>query len=91
MEHQWREGIVYCFKGIGDAMVRLNVNLGDRGYPIYIAGDFAGLGKTCSDARLRGKILLITDSNVEQYYCADCVSELKMSGAEVLTPCDPGG
>ena len=91
MEHQWREGIVYCFKGIGDAMVRLNVNLGDRGYPIYIAGDFAGLGKTCSDARLRGKILLITDSNVEQYYCADCVSELKMSGAEVLTHVIPAG
>lgn len=72
-------------------MVKLNVNLGDRGYPIYIAGDFTGLEKTCSDARLRGKILLITDSNVEQYYCTDCVRELETTGAEVLTHVIPAG
>lgn len=72
-------------------MVKLNLNLGERGYPIYIATEIDGLGKACSDARLRGKILIITDSNVERHYSADCVRELENIGAEVSVHVIPAG
>ncbi len=58
-------------------MAKLNVNLGDRGYPIYIQTDFSALGKSFADARLSGKVLVVTDNNVEKYYCEDCVRELE--------------
>ncbi len=72
-------------------MVKLNLNLGERGYPIYIATDINGLGKACSDARLRGKMLIVTDTNVERYYSADCARELENMGAEVSVYVIPAG
>jgi len=72
-------------------MVKLNLNLGERGYPIYIATEFDGLGKACSDARLRGKFLIVTDSNVGRHYSGDCVRELENIGAEVSVHVLPAG
>ena len=62
-------------------MVKINVNLGERGYPIYISTDFSGLGKACADAGLHGKMVIVTDSNVGKYYCDACAEELSCAGA----------
>lgn len=64
-------------------MVKMNVNLGDRGYPIYVTSDFSGLGKACVSAKLYGKMVVITDNNVEKHYCDACVEALSETGAEV--------
>ncbi len=66
-------------------MVKMNVDLADRGYPIYIASDFFGLGKAINSARLNGKILVVTDSNVSGHYLKACVDELETTGAEVFS------
>lgn len=72
-------------------MVKMNVNLGDRAYPIYISPDFSGLGKACADARLYGKMLVVTDSNVEKHYCNACVEALSGMGIEVSHFVIPAG
>ncbi|MEN6314372.1 MAG: 3-dehydroquinate synthase [Clostridiaceae bacterium] len=64
-------------------MIKMNVDLGDRGYPIYVTLDFSGLGKACASAKLSGKMVVITDSNVDKYYCDACVEALSEAGAEV--------
>jgi 3-dehydroquinate synthase len=66
-------------------MVKLSVNLADRSYPIYISSDFSGLGKALSAARLGGKIMIVTDSNVSGYYLKACTDELEAAGAEVYS------
>lgn len=66
-------------------MLKLNLNLGDRGYPIHIASDFSGLGKAMTSARLSGKVVIVTDSNVEGFYCADCVEILTEAGFQTTT------
>lgn len=63
----------------------MNLNLGDRGYPIYISTDFAGLGRAMASARLAGKVAVVTDSNVEAFYCADCVKILTEAGFDVTS------
>ena len=66
-------------------MVKMNVDIADRGYPIYIASDFSGLGKAIRDARLNGKILIVTDTNVGSHYLKACMDELETTGAEVFS------
>lgn len=66
-------------------MVKLNVNLEDRSYPIYIASDFSGLGRAMGSARLGGKVMIITDSNVSKFYLDVCIDELGETGAEVCS------
>ncbi len=65
-------------------MIRMNVSLGDRGYPIYIAPDFSGLGKACTKAGLRGKMMIVTDDNVEKQYCDECTEIFAGSGFQVF-------
>ncbi len=72
-------------------MLKMNVNLGDRSYPIYIATDFSGLGKACSSAKLYGKMVVVTDSNVEKHYCEACVELLSEIGAQVSCHVIPAG
>ncbi len=72
-------------------MVKMNVNLGDRGYPIYIAPDFSGMDKACSSARLGGRFVVISDSNVEKHYCQACVDELSLYAKEVSCHTIPAG
>jgi len=64
-------------------MVKLNVELGDRSYPIYITSDFSGLPKAVQGARLSGKAMVITDSNVCSHYLSMCTEQLEESGLEV--------
>lgn len=72
-------------------MVKMNVNLGERGYPIYIAPDFTGLGKACTSARLNGKMVIITDNNIESHYCRACMEELSSVATEVEYHVIPAG
>ncbi|NLK86829.1 MAG: 3-dehydroquinate synthase [Clostridiaceae bacterium] len=66
-------------------MVKLNVDLADRSYPIYVSTDFSGLGMALRAARLNGKLMIITDSNVSGYYLKACTDELEAAGAEVYS------
>ena len=72
-------------------MVKMNVNLGERGYPIFIAPDFSGLGKACSNARLNNKMVIVTDSNVEKHYCDACMDAISAMGTEVSRIVIPAG
>jgi 3-dehydroquinate synthase len=72
-------------------MIKMNVNLGERGYPIYVTTDFTGLGKACASAKLFGKMVVVTDSNVEKYYGDACIEALSETGAEVSRHVIPAG
>lgn len=72
-------------------MLKLNVNIAERCYPIYIASDFSGLEKACNEAGRRSKMLVVADSNIEQYYGKVCVEELKKTGAEISVHVIPAG
>lgn len=64
-------------------MVKLNVNLGERSYPIYIGEDFGSLDKSLCNARLLGKTVLITDTNVDVCQAGACMEALKAAGIDV--------
>lgn len=64
--------------------MKLNVNLAERSYPIYIVSDFSGLGKACLNARLSGKLVIVTDSNVEKHYLDECSKLLSNAGFDVF-------
>ncbi|HHW47044.1 MAG TPA: 3-dehydroquinate synthase [Clostridiaceae bacterium] len=64
-------------------MVKLNINLKDRSYPIYIDTDFNSIGKCIQSAGVNGKIVVVTDSNVDKLYSGKCVDILTASGFEV--------
>lgn len=64
-------------------MIKLSVNLADRSYPIYITTDYSSIGKIITNARISGKMVLITDTNVDKYQSEECISVLKASGYEV--------
>lgn len=72
-------------------MIKMNVNLGDRGYPIYVAPDLSGLGKACASAKLYGRMVVVTDSNVEKHYCDACIEALSETGVEVSRIIIPAG
>ena len=72
-------------------MLKLYVNLNERSYPIYITTDFEGLGKSCLNARLSGKLVVVTDSNVEKYYLDECSKQLSDTGFEVFRYVIPAG
>jgi len=72
-------------------MIKMNVSLGERGYPIYITSDFSGLSKACASARLSGRIVVITDSNVEGCYCGGCISNLSDAGYDTARYVIPAG
>lgn len=63
-------------------MVKLSISLDERSYPIYIATGFEGLGKSLVSARLTGKVIVITDENVDAYYSEACISSLSEYGFE---------
>ncbi|MCX8129975.1 MAG: 3-dehydroquinate synthase [Clostridia bacterium] len=64
-------------------MIKVNVNLGERSYPIYITTDYSGIGKCISSARLNGKIVVITDTNVAKYQAGECIASIEAAGYEV--------
>jgi 3-dehydroquinate synthase len=66
-----------------DILIKLNVNLKERSYPIYLAADFAAIGKCALKERINGKIAVITDTNVDRYQSHDCISALQEHGCDV--------
>jgi len=64
-------------------MIKMDVNLAERTYPIYFATGYDGLGKSLAAARLNGKFVLITDSNADRYQGEECINSLRNCGYEV--------
>lgn len=64
-------------------MIKLNINLGERSYPIYITSDYSSLEKSFKSARISGKIGLVTDTNVDRFQSEDCISALGNAGLDV--------
>lgn len=64
-------------------MYKLNINLAERSYPIYITTDYKGIGKCIKSSKISGKMVLITDSNVDKCQSEECINELKAFGYEV--------
>ncbi len=60
-------------------MIKVDINLNERSYPIYITKDYTGFVKSISDLGIAGKIALITDTNVDKYQCEDFVKYLEQS------------
>ncbi len=72
-------------------MNKFNINLGERSYPIYITSDYSSIGKCIAGARLGGRLVLVTDTNVERHQSAECIAALKSSGYEVVKFVIPAG
>ncbi len=64
-------------------MIKHVINLGRRSYPIYITTDYSGLGKCVANSGISGKMVLVTDTNVDRYQAQDCMDVLKSAGIEV--------
>jgi 3-dehydroquinate synthase len=47
-------------------MYNLTVGLGERSYPIYITGDYNDIGQSLKASGIDGKLVIITDNNVEK-------------------------
>jgi 3-dehydroquinate synthase len=58
-------------------MIKLNINLSERGYPIYITDCYRELSKVTGKTGISGKICVITDKNVAQYQYGDFVECLE--------------
>ncbi len=72
-------------------MIKLNVNLKERTYPIYITTDFQGLGKAFSALKQFSKIIVITDSNVGRIYSEECIKAISDTAAEMFCYTIPAG
>lgn len=64
-------------------MIKLNIDLEDRSYPIYITSDYRNLGKCLLNARLKGRIVVITDTNVDGFQSEECIHNLTEGGFDV--------
>ncbi len=72
-------------------MIKMNMKLGNKGYPIYVALDFSKLSKVWPNTQRNEKIMVITDSNVKNIYCDECIEELSKTGAQVFQYVIPAG
>jgi 3-dehydroquinate synthase len=73
-------------------MKTLNVNLGERSYPIHIGCDMiAGAGDLLAGAGLRGKAALVTNPTIADYYLPPIRESLTRAGFEVLPVFVPDG
>jgi 3-dehydroquinate synthase len=75
----------------GRYMIKVNVSLGERSYPIYITTEYSGIAKCIASSRLSGKIVLITDSNVDKFQAEDCINAIKAGGYNVQKYVIPAG
>lgn len=71
-------------------MTGLTVNLGERSYPIHISSGFNNIGKVVASIR-PGKVLVVTDSNVEKFHASSCIEEIQKEGREVFKFVFPAG
>ena len=73
-------------------MQTLNVNLGERSYPIHIgAGNLARIGEFLEQAGLRGKVAVVTNPTVAQLYLDTVGNALKLAGFDVTPVFIPDG
>ena len=71
-------------------MTGLTVNLGERSYPIYISLDFNDLAKVISSSKA-GKVLVVTDSNVDTLYSEHCFEVINKTGLRCTKFVFPAG
>jgi len=64
-------------------MIKLNINLGDRGYPIYITSDYDSLGKCFKTAGISGSAVIVTDTNVARCQLEECRKGLEQTGCDI--------
>ena len=73
-------------------MPTLQVNLGERSYPIHIgSGTLAGIGHFCEQAGLRGKVAVVTNPTVAQLYLDTVGNALEKAGYDVTPVLIPDG
>lgn len=72
-------------------MVKVNINLGERSYPIHITSDYKGFAKTLKAAKLTGKLVIVTDSNVDKYQSETFIEALEASGLAAYKFVIPAG
>ncbi len=68
----------------------LTVNLGERSYVIYISSSFDNLNKIFKPYKSL-KALIISDSNVSQFYTRSCMEQLEEAGLKVFANAFPAG
>lgn len=64
-------------------MIKHNIELDDKSYPIYITTDFNEIGKCLKKTGIEGKVVIITDDNVDKLYSEVCIKILSLCGFEV--------
>ncbi|HEX3030292.1 MAG TPA: 3-dehydroquinate synthase family protein, partial [Clostridia bacterium] len=64
-------------------MLKLDVKLGARSYPIHITSDYAKIADCIKERTEYKRIVIITDSNVDKFYCQEVASSLRNNGYEV--------
>lgn len=70
----------------------LNVNLGDRSYPIYVGASILdSLGQRLREAGLAGKVAVVTNPTVAQLYLDAVHGSLDYAGFEVVPILVPDG
>ncbi len=70
----------------------VSVNLDERSYEIHIGADVLDhLGDLCVDVGLKGKVLVITDENVGEYYAQTALNALESAGFSVSLTTLPAG
>ena len=70
----------------------VNVDLGDRSYPIHIgSGNLDLLGEACKAAGLKGKCLVVTDESVAPLYAGRAVQSLEKAGFKPALEILPAG
>ena len=73
-------------------MQTLNVNLGERSYPIHIgAGNLPRVGEFLERAGLRGKVAVVTNPTVAPLYLETAANALKSAGFTVIPVIIPDG
>lgn len=70
----------------------VNVDLGDRSYPIHIGPGLLGtLGENCKTLGLKGKCLIVTDATVAPLYADRAVQSLEKTGFKPALEVLPAG
>ena len=73
-------------------MQTLNVNLGERSYPIHIgAGNLARIGEFLEQVGLRGKVAVVTNPTIAPLYLDTVGNALKQAGFSVIPVLIPDG
>jgi 3-dehydroquinate synthase len=72
-------------------MVKLTVNLLDRSYPIYITTNYTALNRCLTSSEIEGKIVVVTDSNVDKFQSQETIGILESGDFELYKYVIPAG